>query len=199
MATTLEPADATVALGNLRFSFAFNGEQNCGRASSGQVSLVLLRRRALLPPSRLVFATAAGASRTGYCQRHWLVGRQCQPWCRQLGTAATTRAQQCGWGLRQRALYILATPLLPLLPLRRLGQSLTHLQCTGRGHLLGSLLLPWLLAMLAGALGEMLGYLLGPLPAIGRRRLEPELHRRSHLNPARPQGAVLTGAETARL
>lgn len=72
---------------------------------------------------------------------------------------ADARAAVGNWSRAKRVLYACAAPLFPLVRLRRI---LRDVRRTGRQkEMLPRLLVPVCLALLAGAWGEMLGYLIG--------------------------------------
>jgi hypothetical protein len=103
---------------------------------------------------------------------------------------ADGRAKVGAWPLGKRILWACACPLVPLVRLRRI---FFHLRRTRRfGKLMPQILLPIVPALAAGALGEALGYLLGP-GAAAERKLGPELRRRHFL--ARNDPSRATGAE----
>lgn len=85
-----------------------------------------------------------------------------------------SRARVGGWSRLRRLFYICAAPLIPVV---RFIRSVRHFHRTGRGRLLPASLLYLLAALVCGAVGEALGYLLGERAAIGRSRLLPELDR----------------------
>jgi hypothetical protein len=85
---------------------------------------------------------------------------------------AASRA--AGWSRQRRLLYSTASPLIPLVRLARCGR---HLCRTGRHRdLLLPVLPPLLLALIVAALGEMVGYALGPGRA-AERLCQLEFHR----------------------
>lgn len=85
-----------------------------------------------------------------------------------------SRARVGGWSRARRLFYVCATPLIPVV---RLVRSVRHFHRTGRGRLLPASF-PYLFgALICGAIGEALGYLLGEKAAIGQGRLLPELDR----------------------
>jgi hypothetical protein len=92
---------------------------------------------------------------------------------------AATRARLGGWPLWRRSLYAAAAPLIPFVRLRRIVADIRR---SGRGgQLLPRVLAPIGLALIAGAWGEMLGYLLGPGDA-AERKAPIELQRSRYLS-----------------
>ena len=92
-----------------------------------------------------------------------------------------SRARVGGWSRARRLIYVCATPLIPVV---RLVRSVRHFYRTGRGSLLPASLPYLLIALVCGAAGEALGYLLGEKAAIGQGRLLPELDRFAFVNQA---------------
>lgn len=90
---------------------------------------------------------------------------------------AAARAR--GWPVGRRLLYLLGSPLIPLVRLRR---TLAQVTRTGRRALLPGLLWPLGLLLAANGLGELLGYALGE-GATRRALLRLELHREAYLAP----------------
>jgi hypothetical protein len=87
------------------------------------------------------------------------------------------RARIAGWSWARRLLYACAMPLAPLVRGRRIVADIRR---SGRTELLPRILAPISLALVAGAVGEMLGYLVGPGDA-AQRRASPELERERYL------------------
>lgn len=89
------------------------------------------------------------------------------------------RAKKENWTLLKRMLYVLGSPLLPLVLLRR---SRRDIQRVGIPMSMVLRMLPdLLLSMAATVVGEMAGYGLGAGEA-GHRRVQIELDRSRHLN-----------------
>lgn len=87
---------------------------------------------------------------------------------------ASSRAKVGNWPWWRRGAYAGAAPLIPLVRLRRI---LAHIRRTDRqDQLLPKILVPIVLALLAGAWGEMLGYLIGGGDC-AERRTPVELQR----------------------
>jgi hypothetical protein len=96
---------------------------------------------------------------------------------------AATRAKVGNWPWWKRVVYAGAAPLIPLIRLRRI---LADIRRTGReGQLLPKILVPISLALLAGAWGEMLGYLLGGGDA-AERKAPVELQRERFISKTDP-------------
>lgn len=91
---------------------------------------------------------------------------------------ASTRARVGKWPWFKRALFAGAAPLIPWVRLRRI---LRDIRRTGRqGEMLPQILAPLGLALIAGAWGEMLGYMLGGSDS-AERRAPVELQRDQYL------------------
>ncbi|BCM89735.1 hypothetical protein IAD21_01582 [Abditibacteriota bacterium] len=91
---------------------------------------------------------------------------------------ASARARVGQWQWWKRALYVGATPLIPGV---RLWRILRDIKRTGRQReMLPQILAPVALALLAGAWGEMLGYLAGSSDC-AQRRAPAELQRERFL------------------
>jgi hypothetical protein len=89
-------------------------------------------------------------------------------------TFAAERARSGPWGVLRRLLFMGATPLIPLVRLRR---ALRDLHRTGRqGEILPRVLPPLILGLVASALGEAAGYACGDGDAL-QRLSEYEFHR----------------------
>ena len=91
---------------------------------------------------------------------------------------ANSRARNWKWP--RRCLYALASPLVPLVRLRRIASEIRRIEVPS-----GILprVLPWVMAgLIACALGEFLGYL-GSIGGAHHRLLEVELYRRRFLSP----------------
>lgn len=72
---------------------------------------------------------------------------------------AAARARVARWSPWRRIFYACAGPLIPFVRLRRI---FTHIRRTGRGkELLPEILVPLLLGLSSGAVGESVGYLFG--------------------------------------
>lgn len=92
---------------------------------------------------------------------------------------AAMRWQGQGWSWLRRLVYAAAMPVVPLL---RLGRSVGHVRRCGKGRGLGPRVYPvMLVAMVAGAVGEALGYLFGAGESAASR-LDIELDRAAHLS-----------------
>jgi hypothetical protein len=80
---------------------------------------------------------------------------------------AATRASQAEWGLAKRLAWSAATPIIPFIRMRR---SLREVQRTGRSkQLLPQILGPMALGLIAGGVGEFMGYMFGPGRAAAQR------------------------------
>jgi hypothetical protein len=87
------------------------------------------------------------------------------------------RARVGRWPWWQRAAYAAATPLIPWVRLRRIVADIHR---SGRSHLLPRILAPMVPALLAGAVGEGLGYLTGAGTSAAQRA-PIEFHRDRYL------------------
>ena len=91
---------------------------------------------------------------------------------------AAARANVQNWPWWKRALYAGAAPIIPWVRLRRI---LRHIRRTGRQQeMLPQILAPIGLALIAGAWGEMLGYLLGSSDS-AQRKAPLELQREEYV------------------
>jgi hypothetical protein len=136
------------------------------RYSDGIVRLIRSRgERCYLEPRARTFHV--NVSRPG----SWLVERL------NAGQAyAGVRAES--WPLWRRAVYVVGSPLIPLVRARRV---LRDIRRTGRSAELLPRILPALtVGLVVSALGELAGYAVGPGNA-QRRIGEMELHRRAHV------------------
>ena len=92
---------------------------------------------------------------------------------------ASTRAKVGNWPWWKRVLYAGAAPLIPSIRLRRI---LADIRRTGRqDQLLPKIVGPIVLALLAGAWGEMLGYVFGGSDC-AQRKAPVELQRERFLS-----------------
>jgi hypothetical protein len=92
---------------------------------------------------------------------------------------AAARAQVGKWPLWKRLIFVAASPLIPFVRMRRV---LHHIWRTGRQKtLMPHILFPISLALLAGAWGEMLGYLIGGGDS-AEQKIPIELQRESALS-----------------
>ncbi|MEO1238701.1 MAG: glycosyltransferase [Pseudomonadota bacterium] len=99
---------------------------------------------------------------------------------------AAARIKVEAWSPWKRAVYIAGSPLIPLV---RLYRSIGHIRRTGRvRQLLPQAAVVILLANIAGAAGEALGYLVGANAKVRADRMEIELDRY----------AFVTGADRAQ-
>ena len=89
------------------------------------------------------------------------------------------RAKKENWGLLKRMFFILASPLLPLVLLRRSRRDIQRVDITTSKVL--RMFPDLLLSMAATAVGEMAGYGFGAGEA-GHKRVHIELDRSRHLN-----------------
>jgi hypothetical protein len=91
---------------------------------------------------------------------------------------AATRASAGKWSWSKRAAFVAATPLIPFVRLRRI---LHHIWRSGRQReLMPQILFPISLALMAGAWGEMLGYLIGGGDS-AEHKIPLELQREEYL------------------
>jgi hypothetical protein len=90
---------------------------------------------------------------------------------------AAMRARVGRWPWWKRAAYAAAMPLIPWVRLRR---SIADIHRSGRSHLLPRILAPMVPALLAGAVGEGVGYLFGA-GASAAERAPMEFHRERFL------------------
>lgn len=94
---------------------------------------------------------------------------------------ASTRAKVGNWGFWKRAVFIGATPIIPFVRLKRI---LDNIYRTGRQRkFLPKILTNIFPALLAGAWGEMLGYLIGPGNSTSQK-VPAELNRAEYLTEA---------------
>ena len=96
---------------------------------------------------------------------------------------AATRA--LGWSVARRVLYALGSPLIPLVRLPRVLRQIRG--STRRRDLLPGVVAPLAVGLVASALGEMVGYGLGPGDATARLA-EMELHKVDHVTERDRQG-----------
>jgi len=100
---------------------------------------------------------------------------------------ASARAKVGKWPWWKRGAYIVAMPLIPLVRLRRI---LSHIYRTGRqDKLLPKILFHIVPALLAGAWGEMLGYMLGASDS-AERKAPAELQREKFISKEDPWSKV---------
>lgn len=90
----------------------------------------------------------------------------------------TRRATAGGWGSARRALYVLGGPLIPFVRLRRLGAE--HFGGGRRADVRGRALPALFLGLVLDAIGQMLGYAMGPGNALDILATF-EMDRRQHL------------------
>jgi hypothetical protein len=91
---------------------------------------------------------------------------------------AATRATQSGWGWPRRVAWSAAAPIIPLL---RMSRSIRDIRRTGRSRsLLPRILGPMALGLIAGGVGEFMGYMFGPGRA-AEHRTPAELQRKDFL------------------
>ena len=95
---------------------------------------------------------------------------------------AATRMAAGKWSLGKRLMYVLGSPLIPIVRLRRVIQQIYRAnrqdQLLPRG-------LPLLIAaILCGTAGEVIGYLVGDSQANAKSKSEAELNRRRFLSPS---------------
>jgi hypothetical protein len=88
------------------------------------------------------------------------------------------RARHFRWSIFRRALYIVGSPLIPLL---RLWRTTKEISRTGRkGELMPQILPALIIGLVSSAIGEVCGYALGPGLA-QERRITFEVNRSEHL------------------
>lgn len=93
---------------------------------------------------------------------------------------AATRANIGRWSFLRRVFYITASPLIPLVRMRRILRDIYR---TRRNrNLLPQVLFVIAPALACGAVGEAVGYLLGAGRGVDRRRLPIELNRQAYLS-----------------
>ena len=92
---------------------------------------------------------------------------------------AAARAATSRWGWPKRVLYAAAAPLIPFVRMRR---SLRDIRRTGRHkELMPQILLPMSLALIAGGVGEFMGYVLGAGSA-AEKKAPTELQRKNFVS-----------------
>lgn len=95
-----------------------------------------------------------------------------------LRSFAAARAKVGKWSWWKRVVFASAAPLIPWVRLRRI---ISDIKRSGRQNILmPKILMPLLPALFAGALGEMVGYVLGPGDSTEKRTLY-ELERRRYV------------------
>ena len=90
---------------------------------------------------------------------------------------AAARARAGKWGLGRRLLYILGSPLIPFVRMRRVSHHLTR---TERKDLSPKIYFAMALPYLSGAIGEAVGYTIGNEKVVERNKISYELKRREY-------------------
>ena len=105
---------------------------------------------------------------------------------------AATRAMLAGWGWPRRLAWSAASPIIPIV---RMSRSLRDIRRTGRSkELLPQILGPMALGLIAGGVGEFMGYMFGPGRAAAQRA-PAELQRKDFL--AKGEAISVTGEPAA--
>jgi len=94
---------------------------------------------------------------------------------------AATRAASQNWSLGRRAIYILASPIIPVVRLWRILKEMRRARRAAQ--LLPRALLFLIPGLTCGMLGEAIGYLVGDSPSNIRVKAEAELDRTRFLTP----------------
>ena len=90
-------------------------------------------------------------------------------------------ARSADWAWSRRVVYAGGSPLIPFVRLRRTWRDVHEAGCAG--ELLPQILPAAFIGLTASALGELLGYALGPSEWAARRMSEIEVRRLDHVRP----------------